>query len=264
MASVRLRLEGQPGAITLPVFIAAVSNSLKVLREFDVAITRLPQTTLDWFVSDLRIGSLVIEVASLPKSEQRNVGPEVVDAFVNGLESIELRGVTPPLLPESGMQSYRRLVKLVGEGGATGIEVSTQTHTVQLSARAAVNVDQLLKIRRRSVGSVEGKIETISIHGRPRVIVYQTRTNKAVPCRFPSDNDRELIQAAKTLLGERVNVAGVVHLNTKGEPMRVDVRTIRRLRPRQELPSIEDIGGSVPEFSGELSTEGYMRSIRVG
>ena len=50
----------------------------------------------------------------------------------------------------------------------------------------------------------------------------------------------------------------------EGEPLRVEVERIRALRPREELPSIEELSGSDPDFTGGMSTEEYLRSIRVG
>jgi hypothetical protein len=44
--------------------------------------------------------------------------------------------------------------------------------------------------------------------------------------------------------------------------MRVDVHHLRVLRPDSELPTIESLTGSRPNFTGDLSTEEYLREIR--
>jgi hypothetical protein len=73
-----------------------------------------------------------------------------------------------------------------------------------------------------------------------------------------------LLATAKEVMGRRVNVAGVIYRNGRGEPMRVDVRGIRTLGRDDELPTIDQIGGSDPDFTGDLSTDEYIWSIRVG
>lgn len=135
------------------------------------------------------------------------------------------------------------------------------SQTVEISAKASANIDQLLKIRKRSIGSIEGTLETISVHGKPRIIVYLGRTRKAVTCRFDGEG---LLDQATSLLRRRVVVSGIVHSNAKGEPMRVDAEHIRALRRNDELPSIAEMGGMDPNFTGDMSTEEYLRSIRVG
>ncbi|MGH2370123.1 MAG: hypothetical protein ACRDI2_18255, partial [Chloroflexota bacterium] len=129
----------------------------------------------------------------------------------------------------------------------------------EVTARASAHIEQLLPIRRHSIGSIEGTIETISIHGMKRFVVYHSRTRKAVTCRFKSD---EWIARAAEAMGQRVSVLGTVYSNAKGEPMRVDVERLRILRSKEELPSIASLSRSRPVFTGDLSTEEYIAEIR--
>jgi hypothetical protein len=110
----------------------------------------------------------------------------------------------------------------------------------------------------RSIGSVEGRLEMVSIHHRPRFTVYHSRTNKAVRCDFAHE-DLGTITAA---LGRRVVVSGVVHSNAKGEPLRVDVERIALVGREEEPPSTASLAGSDPSFTGDVSTKEYIRSIR--
>ncbi|MGE0540936.1 MAG: hypothetical protein AB7R89_12230 [Dehalococcoidia bacterium] len=264
MATLRIEIKGRDGQIAVPTVVTALDSAVKILMDLDAAISGQPKGSLDWMIAGLATGSAVMELASESRLEDHNYGPDVTAAFVNGLEQIEAEGATPPYISEAGMQRARRFVKLIGRGGATGLVVGGPSKTVQLTARAAVNIDQLIKVRRRSVGSVEGKIETVSIHGRPHVIVYQSGTRKAITSKFPPERADALLASAKDVMGRRVNVAGVVYRNGRGEPMRVEVREIRTLGRDDELPTIEQIGGSDPDFTGALSTDEYIRSIRVG
>jgi hypothetical protein len=261
VASVRLEIAGKAGSISLLAFIGAMQNELKILSDLDSALSGEPKGTLDWVVTDLALGSLVVEAESRSRLEDRNIGPEVAEAFVSGLYQLENEGTTPPYLSDVGMQSAKRLLKMIGNDGTSGLVVSTPFRKVELSAKASANIDQLLPARYQSVGSIEGKMEMISIHGAPRFIVYLARTHKAVKCTF--DRDRWL-DKVKDALGHRVYVSGIVHSNSRGEPLRVEIDDIRRLRKQEELPTITEIGGIDPEFTGDMSTDEYLRSIRVG
>ncbi|MCJ7509957.1 MAG: hypothetical protein MUP14_03605 [Dehalococcoidia bacterium] len=260
MATLALRISGEPRNITVRGFLSALDSWLKILGDLDSAISGEPQGSLDWFVVGLSTGSLAVEVESRSKLEDKNVGPEVAGAFITGLEHIERQGTSPAYLSETGMQRMRHLLRLIGREGAAGITVTHLSQTVEVSARASANIDQLMRVQQRSIGSVEGKLETISIHGRARFVVYHGLTRKAVTCKF--DPGRWL-NKVKDALGHRVNVSGMVHYNAKSEPLRVELEEIRILREKGELPSTAEISGSDPHFTGDMSTEGYIGSIRA-
>jgi hypothetical protein len=202
-----------------------------------------------------------VEVESRSRLEDKNFGPDVAAAFVAGLEQVDREGMSPPYLSEVGMQRMRQLVRLVGREGASGFVVTHLSQTVEITARAAANIDQLIRVQQRSIASIEGKLETISVHGRPRFIVYHGLTKKAVTCKFEPER---WLERVKDALGRRVNVAGIVHYNVKGEPLRVEIEDIRLLRQREELPATAEISGSDRDFTGGLSSEEFMRSIRGG
>ena len=258
MATFRLKLAGEPPGISFKSFLQACNSSLKVIDELDSAISG-GSGMLEWVVSDLSIGSLVVEAESHSRVKGRDTGPEVVRAFMSGLRQIEEEGTTPTYFSETGLRHARRLMTVIGHNGTRGILISNSEETVALTASASVNVEQLLKIRHRTIGSVEGKLETISVHGsKPKFLIYQSSNKKAVMCLF----EPELLESAKTALGQRVLAAGVVLYNVKGEPVRVVVERIRILRHGTELPSISDVTGSDPDFTGGLESVEYLRKMR--
>lgn len=262
MQGLRLRLEGEPKTIYISALSVAVNNWVKVLSDLDSGISGEPKGSLDWVVSNLASnGSLVISAEYRSRLEQQNFGPRVSEAAINGFRLLEYEGLTPPYLSEAGIGYAKRMVKLVGNQGVSGIGVENTSESVQLSARASVHIDQLLPVRHSTLGSVEGKLEMISIHGkRPQFLVYHHRTHKAIRCTFST----EMLDRVKDALGERVIAMGQVHLNGKNEPVRVDLQQLRVLRAEKDLPSIADITGIDPDFTGELSTAEFLRSIRGG
>ena len=262
LATVRLKLEGEAKSIPLRVFLTAVQNELKILADLDTAISGEPKGTLDWYVTEMRVGSLEVVTESRSRSDYRDIGAEVSKGIVASLEEIERRGATPPYLSHHGMQSVKKLLGTVGKGKATGLLMASPSENVSISvtAKAADNVRQLLPIRYHSLGSVEGKIEMINIHGGSRFVVYDSRTRRAITCQFDS---KMWMDTVKKALGQRVNISGMVHANTRGEPLRVEIDDIRILRSKKELPSIDDIAGIDPDFTGRLSTADYLRSLSL-
>ncbi len=150
---------------------------------------------------------------------------------------------------------------LIGREGATGFAVSHLDETAELTPRASSHIDDLLRVQRHSIGSVEGRLETVSVHGKARFIVYLARTRKAVSCSIPSGDWLKVATEAMQE-GKRVNVTGMVQYNARGEPMRVEPEAIRTLRDETELPGTQEMGGRYPDLTGELSTADFLREVR--
>jgi hypothetical protein len=93
---------------------------LGILRDLDSGISGQPRGSLDWTVTDLSKGSLIVEVESRTKLADKNFGPQVAEAVVIGLERVEQQGTSPPYLSERGMEKARHLVRLIGRDGTSG------------------------------------------------------------------------------------------------------------------------------------------------
>lgn len=261
MSSVSLILNGEPKTISMHALSVAVSNWLVMLTEVDCAVSGHAHGSLDWMVDDLAIGSLVIEAKAQSRLEGENFGPEVVRQTMNGLRLLEESGLTPPFLSLRGLRSAQRLVKLIGQHGVWSIEVTNHSERVPLSARSSANIDQLVAIRHHALGSVEGKLEMITVHERrPRFNLYVRSTHTAVRCIFQP----ELLDQVKANLGQSVIAAGEISYNAKNEPVRVDLRELRRLRTKDELPSIGELSGIDADFTRGVESSAYVRSMRDG
>jgi len=258
MTRLRLQIQGDIGTIPLPAFLSTVENWLDVLRDLDAAISRRAGGSLDWVITDLGTGSLCLEAEACNRIEDVDCASQVALAAVTGLDQLEREGTTPPYVSERGLEKVRSFVGAIGRHGVVGIRVSYETREAQLSARASANVDRLIPTRYTSAGSVEGRLEMISVHRKPRFVVYHDPTNKAVSCGF----SEEWLETVKNALGKRVNVAGVVHWNYKGEPTRIEGEDLRIIDSETTLPSIVELAGSMPGLTGELSTDEYIRRIR--
>jgi hypothetical protein len=266
MARLRFEIRGEKSQVAFDTFTKATGNVVGILNELDRAISRRKgKGTLAWYVYDLSInGHLLIEVESRVRARRTgreeipDIGTEVASSLVTGFENVENRGISPPYLSESGLKKIQQMASLVRENGARGFVAEALNRFAEISQRAADNISQLLPIRRESIGAVEGRLEGISIHGRKKFIVYHSVTRKAINCVFAQD---EFLDEAIGALGKRVHVAGTVKRNIKGEPVTVDVQRLRILGDGP-LPSTGELTGYDPGFTGDLSTEEFIRRIR--
>lgn len=266
MAKLRFEINGEPSYVAFSTFLTATQKLKQILRELDQAISGRYIGTIQWYVAALSSEkNLSIDVLSRPKRTNKpdtpDIGGQVAASLVTGLDNVQNRSVSPPYLSEYGLQHLGEMLDVLNKNGASGYRATDleREESIEVSRAAADTIRQLLPIRRSSIGSVEGKLEAISIHRSPTFVVYQALTNKAVRCLF--DGSDVMMETVKNILGKRVMVSGLVNWNIKSEPVRVDVEDIRVLGD-ESLPTTSELSGSHPDIADGMTTDEYIRSIR--
>jgi hypothetical protein len=265
MSRVRLKLEGEPGQIPLRAFVDILNRARYILSDLDSAISENPRGSLEWYIADLGIGSAVAEIEARPRDPKGDsrLALMVATNFVTGLDFVEQGEQMPPYFSDVDLGRVRAIAQRLGKPGAKVLEAAHLDggkKVATVSEKAAVNVSKLLEPRSKTIGSVAGKLEVISVHGPPRFNVYDVLTKRAVRCRFEADRLSEVAAA----LGRKVVVTGIVHRNANGDPIRVERPELRVLPDDAELPTTADLVGLVPDLTGDLSAEEHIRRLRDG
>ena len=260
MATLRVRLQGDLGNITLEALLSALRDTQAILIELDTAISGRKGGTLDWVVAGLREGSAELAISPRSRVLDHDYGPEVVSTYVDSIARLEHEAVIPPYLREDAIKRCQRVLRLIGRDGVTGIVLvnDDSTHELFLTAKATVHAAQLLQVRHTALSSVDGTLEAITIHRRRTFTIYHTWTHKAVTCDFAG----ELLEQAKSLLGCRVSVIGIVATNAENEPVRVKVDRIWAFPADDGLPETSSLWGSDPDFTGGVESVEYVRRMR--
>lgn len=265
MAHVTLTVQGELREISLDSFLLILRESLSILQGLDRAISQRRNGTLKWVLSGLQAGSAIVVAESRVVRGDEDFGPQVARHFVDGIYTIQTEGVTPALFSMNSMNSMRNIVRSLGTNGVSVLDIATPglDKTVELSSEAEDKVEALVEVHHKSVGSVEGRVELISVHrGTRRFNVYHAITQKAVRCNLPEEMEDEVVYNLRQR--RRVIVSGLISYNVRGEPLSIAVDHLRVLKEEKELPTIEDILGIAPDITGDLSTEDYIKGLRNG
>lgn len=262
MAKLILTVKGMPGTIYLDSFLMVINNSFLILKDLDSAISLQPRGSLDWIIADIHVGSLGVEIQSKPRDPTRDYGAKVAETYLDGIDIIHEEGVTPPYFSDSSLRLLQKVARALGRNGADALEVydPAREKTTEIDAEIEITASQLRGSRYKSFGSVEGTLEMISIHREPRFNVYHAISLRAVKCSLP-DEMRKTVASA---LGRRVIASGLMSYNAKDEPITIVVEELKIIPTEDALPSIEEFIGSDPNFTGDMTTGEYIRSIRSG
>jgi hypothetical protein len=242
MATRRIGLSLGGDAIPLSTFLDAASSLGALLSELDVAISG--SHNLDWVIADLSLGSANLAVTPVPISEEAiDRSPVIISSALNGMEVVEKAAEWPEHFTEEALLRAKKLVGLIngrveriaifGNPGERG------TKRVRVTQRVAANVDQLIGTSTVARGSIEGTLETLTIHGGTAFNVYDMITLRKVRCIC----DRKTLDELASALGKRLLVEGDVRYNVYGQPISIRVEQHGILRTADQLPQAKDIRG---------------------
>ena len=110
-------------------------------------------------------------------------------------------------------------------------------------------------------GGVQGRLKAVSTPaGNRKYLVAEQLTNREVECIVPP----ELAPTADAAAAEqrRVEMSGKLHRNADGVTQKVEVSWILVMREDHELPSLDELQGSMRGMTGGLTTEEFLRIMR--
>ena len=263
MTRLRLKMEGRPKQISMDSFLKVMKEIPELLGELDCAVSRNRSGTLDWVISDLKTGSAYLEIESRVVRGNEDFAQQVAQHFTDGLIQITegSNAASPPLFSTAINRRLMRIVRNLEATGSQGLIVSSPDieREASLTRKAEPILRELISVRYKDIGAVEGRLEAVSLRPR-RFDIHDSISRRVVKCDLPT----ELEKVVRDNLGETVEVFGLISFNAQAEPLSIDVESLRALGSPEVLPTIEDVLGIAPDFTGDLSTEEFIRVVRGG
>jgi len=217
-----------------------------LIREVGEKVAEEHRDPVRWIVSDVRKGSIVLELT--PQRSRDDVPPElpdrIADVIASGMALIEERAERPPFFSDKALEQARDLASPVGdEVRAVRIRRERPGRTperVTVTKRLAANVEEIIGGQIESFGAVEGRLEGLIVHGRRTFSVWEALTGRRVECSFGTRIPLDDVLAA---FGKRVAVRGIVRRRKTGEKVSVEANELRVFPAEDELPGLDDVQG---------------------
>ena len=242
--SVSITLKGR--SIGLSDLSDALLEIATVLAEVDQQVTG--QRSIDWKVVQLERSSATVGVAPVYRQNQVfDQRAQVIAACVEGLQALRERPDRPEHFSDKALASAKRLARHVnGEVTAIAVTGAVENELVKRVSsgnRMAAHVDEIIGVSGHATGALEGRLETITVHGQNAFTIYDPLRRRGTRCICDADT----LDAIRGLLGHRVIVYGDIGYNKGGEPITIRVEQFQLLRARDELPQPHDLRGIFAE-----------------
>jgi len=254
---------------------------LDILRGVEEAAAGASESAIVWRVVEAsRNSPLMLGVEAYPKQFATNIDQRVAIVLretAQGLATIKHRPERPKFFTNAVMRKAKRIAERVTNGiGMTKVDFGPDLPAVEFTpsvARSAIrNVDLVLSGPGRpyqEIGSVEGYLQGVELDGFNRRVAYvrERVTGEHVKCVIPRRASQLALDIAGRRIGDvwskaRVQVFGRIFYDGPGRIDRVEAEDIRFLRPRSELPQIDDVVDQ--NFTSGLPAEEYLERMRDG
>lgn len=255
-----VRIEGEAGSIPAHAFLEVLRVSLDMLDQLERA-ERLPaKLPGGWLIADLRTSSAV---ATLRRPDADELHSHV--RLVEGIGLLRQSQELPPYFSPDIAECLVKIGKQTRQPGVSGVSFELpktselEARTEHVSEAVVSNAKASVEGTDRTLGSVAGVLDVINLRRGAHVVsLYDEETRRAVRCKFPDG----LFDTMKEALGHRVRALGEVTRNHRGQVLRVDIERVELLPDEPGAPSVDELAGIAPWYTGDQSTDEYLRSVR--
>jgi hypothetical protein len=196
---------------------------------------------IQWNMS-VEKGSNVLIARPVPDVETTRASSLVIRALPDGLRRLEKGTPTSPsYFDEKALRAAKDLAS-IKDGNAKSLDylqIRSYGKPCEVSERTVSSIGRLLGGQHQALGSIEGRLQTITDRGTLQFVVYDSLFDKGVNCFM----DDKIVDQAIKAWRKRVAVSGMVQYDKEGHPVSIRVDTIREFKDVSELPTIKEMRG---------------------
>jgi hypothetical protein len=229
----------------------------RTLRSLEAEISGAP--TLVYRVVGLKTGSAQFEIDIADEAHpQGAAGRLLAQRFIRTVDLVA-RGLEPEGTTYDTLSNLKNLAVRPGRH-IRGIRLGgAGERDLRVPSDFGERIDRMLRQTHHSYTTQRGRLDQVNVHGpQPRFYIYPA----AGPTRIACAGARTLLPELGAYLGQLVEVEGRARYHGERFPHLIEVASIRRLH--QDLPTADAVIGSIPDLTGELSTNAYLEALRAG
>lgn len=258
-----LVVKGTHGEIPVHSFVRAVKKFQALLSELSKEFSDENQK-LSWVITKLKMESppaVGIGLRDIPADFDV---PGFQVNTIAGFESLKSSKARPNRWSEHALSVGRDLCHIIDKHEVDGISILDTHRYVDLDSDIISSVDTILPPQAsygESFGSIDGTLDDIYAHSDFSVGIYRSLDGRAVKAHF-RDVSESKYKWAMDNLKSRIYAEGKIVWDRHGEPKEIFVKDIDLYERPEDCPSIFDLWGKFPDFTGSESTEDFVRRMR--
>lgn len=258
MNQVIVQIDGEVGAIAADTLAIFLQRSLGMLRELDKISRPNEGGRSRW-----RIRNVSNESISVTLEPEADIATEVPLRLVEGLTVLAERPELPPWFSVIAIGEVQKLRKVFRDPGVAGLGITAvipqgKETEARVTPRLVEHAAEAFRAKDEAAGSVVGILDVVNLRGGHRVSLYDANERHAVRCSFPE----ALLENVRSYLGIKVRAIGTVVRNKVGQIALVRAESLERLDEQIAPPSVAELTGIAPWYTGERTAEEHQRWTR--
>jgi hypothetical protein len=219
-----LELEvGHGVAVDLRNLVKASERFSALIDEIasDVAGKKRP---VRWVV-EVEPGSVKLPLRAEPALDDLRAGvvEQMGEIIAGGLRRLQNEAIRPDHFTDRALELAKEFAS--ASSAKLPIAVRNGHAPVRITAQLGINAEKVLGEPRESIGTIEGRLDALNVHGTSREFSIWPTGNKAVKCSFAGrlDLDADILPAVR----KRVAAHGRIKTRPNGERLSVLVDDLR-------------------------------------
>jgi len=246
------------GDIELKVFLSELELLRKAIAVVDLDIYSGNGSTRLRIAKLSKQSPTSVTIEAEPSQQKHDMTQIVFGSLVKSFDSVS-QGSIPEDTNYELLDILLKLARPVGDKISDAV-VTIGAKSFELTRSFARTIEEALERSESCVGSIEGALEAINLHGHTnRFTIYPNVGPDKVVCEFPET----LHNAAVSGVDRTVVVSGILHYRPRGPfPYRVTVQDIVINPDDTDLPSFEDVRGLAAGIDPDIPSEDKIRKVR--
>ncbi|MCX5636156.1 MAG: hypothetical protein NTX52_00480 [Planctomycetota bacterium] len=235
--SIVLEIEGP--RIAADKFSRGVRTFFDLIEDIAMNVSG-KRKSIEWLIS-VKQGSVAICATAESLNGSQEIVNRTIQAIDNGIKAVGRRAKRPAYFSDNALKKLYELGNITGidEEGIHHIRIKIDKKINELAPSSVSHIDEILGTPNRAYGTIEGKLQVLSVRNRLNFRVYESLTDKPVTCYFGDEIFSDVIAA----IGKRVSAYGLISYRRNGEPVNVEIEELDVFPPEEKLPSWEDMIG---------------------
>ena len=258
-----VRVEGEDGAIPARSFLTVLRTSLDLLDQLEHAANPGAKKAAGWLIAELRNASAAALLRPADTTDE-----ETAMRLVDGITQLREREELPPYFsPDiaAGIVKIGKQARVTGVSGViftlSAVGDADPRTSERITDAVIENAQRATEATETALGSVSGLLDAINLRrGAHEISLYDQETRRAVRCRFPD----ELFAEVQGSLAHKVRAFGELTRNARGQILRMRVDRIESLPDAVNAPTVDELAGIAPWYTGEQSSDDFVRAARGG
>lgn len=253
-----ISVTGKEKYIPFASFLEVVTNTLSILQDLDSALSDGKNPSVVWRIEEVSMNSPLTMTIFAECTTEEDVAHDIIDAYTNGVQELARdAAVIPPHFTVQTLKELKQLTNVLNDGVADVVFSGHGGISVAPTKQVTTNIDALIGPDEfDEYTTVEGRLETLSVHKRRRFSIYDTLHESRIACYFP----KKMLDDATGAFDKRIAVTGKARYNRKGFPFSIKVDSLCVLRDAAELPQMRDLEGI--NITDGVDPTTYVREMR--